>query len=301
MAKKQTDGITSEPQEPQVVPGPVAPEPKPADPEPFTMPEELRDKSQEELAKMLQETKKKLGEQGKDFGERAKTLEDKIAGLEAYRQQTEDERRMYEMYNQPQPQQPQYQPQPEDKPTFDYERPLASIESYLQQREKQQATQNQAIVRQKTINEGKFAFQQGRTLAYRDDPELYRGIERDVEQRVYQTYAPFANQGVAVDKFVGDPSIWRKVAQNVRIEREEYDYLRPKKQPPIRPTPSDVPNPAQRQTQELPGQYELDTNSPDIVALEKAIRVEGGIEVSPEERKKILKAEQDRLFKGQRW
>jgi len=296
MAKKKEDEIPLESQ--TIEPG--ASEAKPEEPETFEIPEDLREKSQEELAKMYVETRKKLGEQGKDWGEKARTLEDKIGALEAYRQQAEDERRLQEMYQPPQAGY-QPQPQPEDKPTFDYEHPFASVESYLQQRERRQAEQTQVTMRQRAINEGKYSYQQGRNFAYRDEPELYRGIEREVEQRVYQTYAPFANQGISVKEFVGDPAVWRKAAQNVRLDRGEYDQLRPSKAPPMRATQTEIPSSTKPATTELPGQFDLETTTPDMIAFDKAMADAGGLKVSPEERKKILKSEQDRMFSGERW
>lgn len=273
------------------------------EPKTIEIPPELKEKSQEELARLLQETrkqfddtKKKLGEQGQDLGERLKTMEDR---LEYYRRGEEDRQRLYDMYNQPATQSPQSQgPQ---TPGFNYEDPDGSITKILDARDRQRQEQMRVMARQAAVKEGSAAYRQGRDLAYRQEPELYRGIERDVEQRIYDTYSWLAEKGTSVKDYVGNPGIWKKAAQNIRLEREEYNHLIPRKSPPMSATSTETPQPAKMSSSELPGQFDLSVNDKDMQAFDRALELEAGVKMTPEERKKILKEEQERFARGERY
>lgn len=274
----------------------------------FKIPKEYEGKSQEELVKQLQEKEKLIGKQGQELGERVKSLEDDV---ERYRRDEEDRQRMYEMHSQ-QPQNlgydpygrpiypPSAQPEPKEPEPFDYERAGSEVRRiYADERQKEQQ-RAQVTSQRQSVEEGKYAYQQGRKAAFQEDTDLYKGIEREVEQRVYQTYAPYANMGISVKEFVGNPSIWKKVAQNIRLDREEYDYLVPKKGSPMKAVQTETPTSAKPTTSGIPGQYDLDTSDPDLQAFKAAVK-EHGVAKSPEEVKEIIKKEQERLFKGERW
>jgi hypothetical protein len=294
MAEKQ-DGIT----EPRVQPEPVepAPEPKPeTEPETFEIPDELKGKSQEDLAKMVLETKKKLGEQGDNLGNKVKDLE---AAIERNRQDAEDRQRAYDMYNQPQvnygvdPYGRTLQPEPQTSRQFQYEDADSEVRRIIQEEDAKKQQQFQVGAVQQAQNEGKYAFQQGRQEAYRSNPDLFKGIEREVEQRVFQTYAPYAQKGVSVKEFVGNPDIWNKVAYNVHLDNQDFDRITPRKQPPVQATQTETPTPARTALTETRMTTEMDWNDPETQALLR------GYGKTPEEAREIIEKEQERWLKGE--
>jgi hypothetical protein len=74
------------------------------------------------------------------------------------------------------------------------------------------------------------------------NPKLYEGIEREVEQAVFQSLAPYANQGYDVSGALMDPKTWESAAAFTRIQKGQYDRL------------SFAPQPMSAQAGELPSQ-----------------------------------------------
>jgi len=296
MATKKDEANAPSPPEEQTL---ATSDAEPKEPETFEIPEDLRGKTDEELAKMVLDTRKKLGEKGQETGEKLKSLEEELKAEKEYRRQREDEARLAELYQQ----QPSYtgidpygQPIPQEpaKPRkqFNYEDPYGSMEEYLAEREKRQQQQAHVAARYNATEEGKLSFQEGRQKAFRLDPDLYKGIEREVEQRIFNAYAPLAQGGMSVKQYVGNPDVWRQTAANVRLQSGEFELV-PKKTRPMKATPTETPTPARPMSDDVPGMYDLDTNDPKMQAwLQVMSKYKVG--QTPDKRKEILRKQQER-------
>lgn len=208
---------------------PTAPEPSPVQAEaapatdatpqaPAPLPEKLSGKSAEEITAQYLELEKKLGEQGRELGELR-------ARVPQY---------------QPQPT-PYYQPvQPIQPPRFefDYGKPEESVERIVEarlERERQERAYYE-VSRQET--EAQLNYNAGKDVAVKSNPRLFEGIERETEAGVQMAYR---NYGLH-PSLLRDPKTWERVAQNIRLERGEFDRLqKPSVQPP-QPSHSAVPN-----------------------------------------------------------
>lgn len=299
MAKKEDEALSVKTETSDATETVDAPEDKPE----TQIPKEYEGKSQEELIQLLQEKEQFIGKQGQELGTKLKDLEEKF---ETYRRDKEDEARMARTYQQPQNvgYDPYGQPIQPDKPEsvnelerFNYERPITEFKKLYAEERKREQEQAKVAQRQQALQTGQISYQKGRNDAYRSNPDLYRGIEREVEKQIQDTYLPYANMGVPVDQYVSDPSIWRKVAQNIRLDREEFDHLVPKKPQPIKAVETETPTPAKPAFGDIPGQFDLDMDE-DMVRWNKAMEREG-LDITPEKRKEILRAEQERLFRGE--
>lgn len=205
---------------------PVAePSPAPADTAPATesippapvLPEKLEGKSAEQIAAQYLELEKKLGEQGRELGELR-------ASIPRY-----------------QPPQPQWYPQPaypEPKFEFDYGKPEESVarivEARLEKERQDRATYD--VGRQE--QEAQLNYSAGKDVALKANARLYEGIEPMVEQAVQMAYRQYGLH----PSLLRDPKTWERVAQNIRLERGEFDRLtKPTAQPP-QPSATGVPN-----------------------------------------------------------
>lgn len=272
----------------------VVSEPKPDETPTGTKPEVPKGyegKSPEELVKILQDYETQIGKQSTELG----TLRE---DAERYRQDLEDQRRMAELYRQPQTSYgqdpygqriPPAQEIPQPKRQFNYEDPESEVVRIMEERDAKKQQQALKMSAQNAVNEGKYAYQQGRQVAYGQNPELFKGVEREVEQRIYNTYAPFAQMGTPVKEFVGDPKVWEKVAYNVHIDRGDFERIKPSKAPPVKPTRTETPQSARTPLAEVAMTTELDWNDPDT---QKVLRDYSKYGINKEEAKKIIEEEQ---------
>ena len=152
---------------------------------------------------------------------------------------------------------------------FDYSNPVESIQrlvadgvmQYAQYQNTQTRAQNQA--------RANAAFFEGRRVV-EANKELFAGIERDVEQALISNFKPQLDQGLDISPYIRNPQIWIRAAQNIRLDREEFDKITPKAPAPMMPTPHDTP--AAVGGIRTPGgtaEVVIDWNDPEVVQLMK--------------------------------
>ncbi len=221
------------------------------------LPEKFAGKSAEEIASHYLELEKKLGEQGREIGE-----------LKAQR---------VPQY-QPQPQwypQPSYPPEP--RVEFDYGKPEESVERIVEKRLEQERQNRATYEVQRQEQEARLNYESGKDVAVKGNPRLYEGIEPQVEQAIQMAYRQYGLHPAALR----DPRVWERAAQNIRLERGEFDRLtKPGVQPP-QPSHTAVPN--QTRTEARVG-VELDD---DIRHLAKELKL------SEQEAREIIEKERD--------
>ncbi len=206
------------PVEPSPAPVETAPATEPIPQAPAPVPDKLAGRSAEEIAAQYLELEKKLGEQGRELGE----LRQRIP--------------------QYQPQPPVYYPpqftQPEVRPEFDYGKPEESIDRRVEWRFEQERQQRAAYEVQRQGQEAQFAFNAGKAIALKQNPDLYTGIEPELEQAAQMAH----RLGAPPSAFL-DPKYLETLAVNIRHQRGELSKIFGKAaiQPPT-PSATAVPN-----------------------------------------------------------
>ena len=174
--------------------------------------------SKEDLLRVTKEQDTHIGERNREIGE----LRTRIEDIESTQSQDSG-------YYAP-PQAPQYAPQPQyqppQKPEFNWDNPMQSVDERVDSRVAQQASQFMQGQFANNLSRGQYAFQQGKQTM-NGDPKLFEGIEKEVEETVAQYYLPYIQQGVPVEHYLTDRNVWAKTAQHIRLNRGEYDKLKP--------------------------------------------------------------------------
>lgn len=212
-------------------------EPKPPD-KPGDEAGKYEGKSDAELRKILAEQEKRMGEMSTridEFKGNAEYWRNKADAIDRERQVYAH--RAFERTQVP-PDKPDQQ-----APQFNWEKPVESVDSVVQKRleERDRVSNQRKIV--EVQEAAKMAFQDGFKRAVRENPRLFESdaFQNEVVDFMYNFYSPYANSGVPVDRYVGNPDIWKKVAQNKRLENNQFDHLQPEKIDPVSPTATNIP------------------------------------------------------------
>jgi len=188
--------------------------------------------SKEELLKVVNDQDSHIGVRNQEIGE----LRGKMTELEKAQQRYAQD---YGNYSQQQPE--VTPPQPEEKPPdFNWDKPSQSVEETVKRvvaKEREGFVQGQF---NQNLQRAKTAFQRGKQVMT-EDP-IFKGIEKEVEDQVGQFYYPYLQQGIPVDQYITDKQMWLKTAQHIRLNRGEYDKLKPDTSSAVRPTMTETPS-----------------------------------------------------------
>ena len=212
-------------------------EPKPPD-DAGAKPDKYEGKSVEELRKIL-------AEQEKFSGEMSSKIDEYKGNAEYWRNKADSIDRERQAYAQDainRANKPVDQPVVQEQ-TFNWEKPIDTVDERINQKlgERERYTSQMKVA--EVQEEGKMAFQDGLKRAIRENPRLFESdsFQNEVADVMYNTYAPFAAKGMSVARYVGSPDVWKRVAQNKRLDRNELDYLQPEKVSPVSPTQTNIP------------------------------------------------------------
>ena len=196
------------------------------------------EKTQEELVAMLKESEKTLQQKAA----REKELQDTVTILQDVnkpKQQPSTE--LYgEAAQQVQPIVPEGGAELLDT---DY-LTVGETKKFIEQKLKADREVQQTAGRKRLITTAGIAHEKGKQ-SMRNNPELFKGIEKEVEKAILDTFNPILNQGYDVSTYVSDPETWDKTAKWIRFQREEYDYLKPSQRAgiiPVLPVLGQTPN-----------------------------------------------------------
>lgn len=145
-----------------------------------------------------------------------------------------------------------------DAQTFDYEKPVESTRNVVRQELASFQLNSMAREFNQNVTRAKSAFVIGSKSALGRNKRLFGGIEKEVQKRVYDFYYPFVMQGQPVDDILRTDEPWEKAAQNIRLERREFDKLMPEKIKPMAATRTEHPDSA------LPGPRESGKRFTDV-------------------------------------
>jgi len=192
--------------------------------------------SKDELLKIVKDQDSHIGERNQEIGD----LKSRVDDIETSQSRPDQKFGDYGKQQQEPPTPPP--PKPEEKPSkFDWDNPDGSVDKAVDRRfaegEKQvlQASFNQNLHRAQT------AFEQGKRVMEKH-PTVFKGIEKDVEKQVGEFYYPYLQQGQPVDQYLTDDDMWLKTAQHIRLNRGEYDKLRPDTSSAVKPTITETPS-----------------------------------------------------------
>ena len=204
--------------------------------------------TQEQLLKAVEEQDSFIGERNQEIGQ----LRQKTSELEAAQQRYAQER-----VNYAQPQQP---PPAEKPPDFNWDKPAESVQSAVQRavaKERRDFIQGQLNT---NLQRAQTAFQRGKQIM--SENSIFKGIEKEVEDQIGQFYYPYLQQGTPVDQYLTDKQMWLKTAQHIRLNRGEYDKLKPDTSSAVRYTSTETPYRTTTQ-EESPLNFELSPKEKD--------------------------------------
>jgi len=246
-------------------------------------------KSAEELRALLREMESNAGKREQELGELRKAVRE--AQEEARRALQEVQLRTMPIQQQLEYQQRLRAEEAEkeaesqvDETAFDFTKPASStlrlareaVQREIERLRQEQAAQNYASYREYA----KKNYELGYTRAYRQDPELFKGIEQDVQNAMY---AAFAGNKISAED-LGNEQMWALIARNVRWMRGEED-VRPRRSPSVKST-GNVPS----EVKETPP----GSSSTDIKFDEKTYQMMKAFGLTEEEAKKIIQEERTR-------
>ena len=246
-----------EPKEPVREPGVVpdsTPEPSP---EPSDIPERFQGKTPEEIIKMYVEAEKEKDRLGTEVGKLRGETDDVKNTASYYQNMAQDLQVRLEKGGA----QPEGQAQPDIR--FDYDNPLPSVEQVFEKKFKEYEGKRQKAEQERDYKDATVNYATGRNVALKGNPDLFQGIEKQVEQGVWQAY-----QG----KWVGsqdlrDAKTWENAARLIHMNNENYDRLVPPKVTPVSSTPTERPSTAKTElSEEEAPNIELDDFGKELLA-----------------------------------
>ena len=140
-------------------------------------------------------------------------------------------------------------PQPEDE--FDFGQPLKTVDKRIEKKFSDFEKRMNAMNQKRYADESEAAFNRTKPMAYSQEPELYRGIEREVENGLFNAW-----KGGSITKdSLSDPRIWHMAAVVIREGRGEGELIPRKRQ--VSAPASEKPSQARR-TEEEPITFDDD-------------------------------------------
>jgi hypothetical protein len=229
------------------------PEPKPEPPE---LPERYQGKGLDEIIKMHQEAEKEKDRLGTEVGKLRGETDDYRNSLAYYQNLAQDlQARQEKTGQQPESATPDIR--------FDYDNPVPSVRQVVQTEFQRYEEKRKKEEQEREYKEATVNYATGRNVALKGNPDLFRGIEKQVEQGVWQAY-----QG----KWVGshdlrDSKTWENAARLIHMNNEDYDRLVPPKVKPVSSTPTETPSAAKTEPpeEEAPN-IELDDFGKEMLA-----------------------------------
>lgn len=165
-----------------------------------------KDKSPDELRSMLRDAQKQIGKQANEVGEVRRLKEE----FEALR--SELAQRQYQQFEQP-----RYVPAPpkEEEEEFDFTSVPKSVEKIVERKLQQERQARQMEMARRDALDAQAAFEAGKKEAFKQNPELYRGLEKDLEWQFFNGW----KNGTVDKRTLADPSNWEALAVVMRHQK----------------------------------------------------------------------------------
>jgi hypothetical protein len=244
--KGKTPPTEPEPKEPGAEPeGEPKVEPEP---EPYEPPERFQGKKLEDVIKMYEEAEKEKDRSGTEVGKLRGEVDDIKNTASYYQNMAQDLQRKAEKGG----------GKPEGEATPDltgfYDNPLPLMQKVIQgelkkDRETREKTEGDREVQRASMN-----FATGRSKSMEGNPDLFRGIEKRIEEGMWQYYK---SGRVSADE-LRDPETWENGARIIHMANKDWDRIAPPKIVPLSPTETEKPGTAKKTSEEEVPRLELD-------------------------------------------
>ena len=235
-----------------------APDPSPEpEPEPSNIPERFQGKKLEDVIAMYAEAEKEKDRLGTEVGKLRGETDDVGNTASYYKNMAQDLQARLEKGGV----QSEGQTQPDIR--FDYDNPLPSVEQVFERKFKEYEGKRQKAEQERDYRDATVNYATGRNVALKGNPDLFRGIEKQVEQGVWNAY-----QGKWVlSPDLRDSKTWENAARLIHINNEDYDRLVPPKVTPVSSTPTERPSTAKTElSEEEAPNIELDDFGKELLA-----------------------------------
>lgn len=259
MATKKPESVPApdtEPIKPVKEPGNVpvlTPEPEPKPPE---LPERFQDKKIEDVIEMFEKAERERDRSGTEVGNLRKEVDD-IKNTASYFQNTAQEL-------QKKLEQGGAQPVGEETPdlTGFYDNPLPLVTQVIQRELKKDKDSREKGEKEREYQRASMNFATGRSRSMKDNPELFKGIERQLEQGMWGYY----QKGNVTADELRDSKTWENGARMIHMANEDYDRIVPPKVTPVSSTPTEKPNTAKAELPEDEVHIELDPFGKELLS-----------------------------------
>lgn len=208
-----------------------------------SIPEKFKGKSPEEIAAAYLNSEKEKGRLAQEYGELKEVANRLWAEYQARQQQTT---------------QPQEKPQ-EKTDEFDWEKPTETVAQIVERKLAEREAAQRQWTLQNLNQRAATAHEEGRAVMGKN-ARLFEGIERDVEGAVFQSLAPYVNQGYDVSEQLRNPKTWEAAAMLIRYGRGDLDRI------------SFSPQPMSATAGELPSQTRQQKDTGDEAAIPSEAR-----------------------------
>ena len=266
MATKPKEGKTP-PTEPEPKEPGAEPEGEPKvepEPEPYVPPERFQGKKLEDVIKMYEEAEKEKDRSGTEVGKLRGEIDD-IKNKASYFQNTaQDLQSKLERRG----------AQPEGEATPDltgfYDNPVPLMQKVIQGELKKDRETREKTEGDREIQRASMNFATGRSKSMEGNPDLFRGIEKRIEEGMWQY---FKSGRVSADE-LRDPETWENGARIIHMANKDWDRIAPPKITPVSPTPTETPGTAKVTPSEEAPKVELDAFGEEM----KEHAIKGGME-----------------------
>lgn len=242
-------------------------------------------KSKEEILEMYVNAQKKIGEQGEHLGSLKKSMED----LKSEFSQMRRTQNAFESAGQGyQPKEEKTTPKEPEYPDDDLATYGSMKEYYRRERDKEQKEQRESR-RHQAFAMATVAHEQGKKAAMQKYPKLFDGISEQVEQAIFSTFRPQAEQGNDVSQSLRDPETWRMTAEWLKLQNRDYDYFKSQDLTPVQPISTETPAAVKTQTQEKKTADTSFTNDRDMYQFIDVMESARGKKFTKEEIEELIK------------
>ena len=178
------------------------------------------------------------------------------------------------------------EPLKEIVPKWDYEKPAESAVDIVDARLAKWEENRTVEQRKEQATEAQSAYTEGQRLATRNSPDMFDGIEKEVNALVYASYM----KGIIHPRDLRNPETWDTAAQLVHLQNKNFDKLK-SAITPVKATSTEEPARAKSDTTVTPS-VELDYNDDEV---KDYMNVYGWTREKAEE---IIREEQKRIAAG---
>jgi len=277
MAVKKPENVP-EPEPKKTEPGNV-PEPTP-EPELYEPPERFQGKELKDVIEMFEKTEKERDRSGTEVGELRKEIDGIKNSAFYYQNQAQDLQSKLDGRR--------AKPEGEETPdlTGFYDNPLPLMEQVASRAVKKDREIREKAEGEQEYQRASMNFATGRGEAMKANPELFKGIEKRVEEGMWAYYK--AKRITAEE--LAKPRTWADGARMVHMANEDYERIVPPKIVPLSPTPTETPGAAKKVlTEEKPIQFNPDQR--------EMIRGLGGKDFTDKEVTEMAKKERELIKK----